>query len=441
MEKPPTKKVRSACDTCHNAKMKCSGGSPCAACSSSGYQCRYSVSNRLGRPKGAKNKKINDHASGDPAPPPASTADAKANPAIQQPVGDHYGDFADKSLVTFDDVFVYAGSDNYSVSSYALSGSNSFWDPTSNTFVDVAEDVGLNSDRSLDFSPVKDHQEIALSSASIEQLHHQSSVAMMSALNKDPYFPLPNPQPGAINFPSMSRDPSSPSLQRRNPHSSPKQLSSCTCIQQHAKFFCRLKELDHSHNPLSISSTLQAAKHILTLWQRLVSCHFCQQDDDHGALLLSAMSIRTVLRRLQRFLVDQKQPGNSTPPESGKTTAEAASGTSSEPSRRSSHDSKKDLAMSPVKVGNFEVPEEEQMFVVDMLIIRTLGKMKYALELLRETIERGPGREKMQMETEMDNAERPTGRSSGFVPLMLEGLDESVRELEQSLRNSIAQQR
>ena len=51
------KKLRTACDICHQAKMKCSGGSPCNGCRDSGYGCSYSVSNRIGRPKGTKNKR------------------------------------------------------------------------------------------------------------------------------------------------------------------------------------------------------------------------------------------------------------------------------------------------------------------------------------------------------------------------------------------------
>ena len=51
------KKLRTACDMCHQAKMKCSGGNPCSACGDSRYKCFYSVSNRIGRPKGTKNKR------------------------------------------------------------------------------------------------------------------------------------------------------------------------------------------------------------------------------------------------------------------------------------------------------------------------------------------------------------------------------------------------
>ena len=43
---------RIACDRCHRARVKCSRGTPCNQCRDSGYECSYSVSNRISRPKG-----------------------------------------------------------------------------------------------------------------------------------------------------------------------------------------------------------------------------------------------------------------------------------------------------------------------------------------------------------------------------------------------------
>ena len=51
------KKLRFACDRCHHAKTKCSGGAPCSSCASARQECNYSVTTQTGRPKGAKNKK------------------------------------------------------------------------------------------------------------------------------------------------------------------------------------------------------------------------------------------------------------------------------------------------------------------------------------------------------------------------------------------------
>ncbi|KAI1452435.1 hypothetical protein F4805DRAFT_447533 [Annulohypoxylon moriforme] len=51
-------RLRSACDSCHQAKIRCSGGNPCLTCLVSQTNCSYSPGNRLGRPKGSKNKRV-----------------------------------------------------------------------------------------------------------------------------------------------------------------------------------------------------------------------------------------------------------------------------------------------------------------------------------------------------------------------------------------------
>ncbi|KAF2815497.1 uncharacterized protein BDZ99DRAFT_567329 [Mytilinidion resinicola] len=52
------RKLRSACDACHSAKIRCSGGAvPCTRCERDGVQCHYSFRANLGKPKGSLNKK------------------------------------------------------------------------------------------------------------------------------------------------------------------------------------------------------------------------------------------------------------------------------------------------------------------------------------------------------------------------------------------------
>lgn len=54
---PSAPRRRSACDVCHRMKVRCSGTSPCDTCVEAGRSCLYSISGRLGRPPGAKNKR------------------------------------------------------------------------------------------------------------------------------------------------------------------------------------------------------------------------------------------------------------------------------------------------------------------------------------------------------------------------------------------------
>ncbi|KJZ68638.1 hypothetical protein HIM_11968 [Hirsutella minnesotensis 3608] len=62
-------KLRSTCDSCRRAKIRCSGGDPCSACLRSFGRCVYSPGVRLGRPKGSKNKRtLMQETSNNPAP-------------------------------------------------------------------------------------------------------------------------------------------------------------------------------------------------------------------------------------------------------------------------------------------------------------------------------------------------------------------------------------
>lgn len=46
----PNQKMRTTCNACQQAKIRCSHTHPCQRCESHGYQCVYSVSQPLGRP-------------------------------------------------------------------------------------------------------------------------------------------------------------------------------------------------------------------------------------------------------------------------------------------------------------------------------------------------------------------------------------------------------
>lgn len=51
-------KLRSACDFCHAAKVKCSGEPACCArCRGQELPCSYSYAMRAGKPKGSRNRK------------------------------------------------------------------------------------------------------------------------------------------------------------------------------------------------------------------------------------------------------------------------------------------------------------------------------------------------------------------------------------------------
>ncbi|EFZ03901.1 Zn(2)-C6 fungal-type DNA-binding domain protein [Metarhizium robertsii ARSEF 23] len=51
------KKLRSACDACHAAKVRCSGEATCSRCLRDNVPCHYSYRAHQGKPKGSLNKK------------------------------------------------------------------------------------------------------------------------------------------------------------------------------------------------------------------------------------------------------------------------------------------------------------------------------------------------------------------------------------------------
>ncbi|KAL8700022.1 MAG: hypothetical protein Q9224_001161, partial [Gallowayella concinna] len=53
-----TTRYKAACDRCHSSKVKCPGGGPpCKRCADSSCACTYSLTARVGKPPGSRNKK------------------------------------------------------------------------------------------------------------------------------------------------------------------------------------------------------------------------------------------------------------------------------------------------------------------------------------------------------------------------------------------------
>ncbi|KAI0130234.1 hypothetical protein BJ170DRAFT_307253 [Xylariales sp. AK1849] len=52
-----TRRLRRACNLCHQMKLRCTGTNPCARCQDTGCECVYALAAKLGKPKGARNKK------------------------------------------------------------------------------------------------------------------------------------------------------------------------------------------------------------------------------------------------------------------------------------------------------------------------------------------------------------------------------------------------
>ncbi|KAL1848785.1 hypothetical protein Plec18170_007796 [Paecilomyces lecythidis] len=400
--------------------MRCSGGNPCASCSKSGSQCRYSVSNRLGRPPKAtaKSKKMKTRMSSNRIATKTTTQATVMAAEVHEAPIDHQrqvmgdSDYAHSDdLFAFDDVFI----DAYSNSSHALSTSEAWRDSSNKGFIDM-NDLSSNlppvDDQSLWLTVLEQWQPCPVE-VDGDRDQHKSQLADNGQIPRHHF---------------ASRQPCQPL----------EELSSatrCSCLEQHARFFCHLKELDHNHHPAAIVITLDAAKRTQQLWRHLVNCQLCWRDEDHGALLLSVMNICTVLKRVQRFLAYHQQQGCNRNPADGsrlmfagagvaETVSPATTSDGMDRSRCWSHNMTIPTTASTMKiaVGDFQIPEEEQMFVVGMLIIRTLGRIKEGLDEVWREIG----------ENNLDGH-----RLNGFISPRLERLKRSMQQVEQSLRHFI----
>ncbi|KAK6956741.1 hypothetical protein Daesc_002021 [Daldinia eschscholtzii] len=229
------------------------------------------------------------------------------------------------------------------------------------------------------------------------------------------------------------------------------ELARCSCLQQNTQFLCHVKELDKAHSSHFIVITLDMANRCLRLWKSNMGCQLCWNDEDCSALQVLLISLSTVVKRVWTFLTYQEQKNVSTesPSPGGElelarigVTEGGSIGTEGEFSKgpnganrgaQLQQNSKTPLIKAPpmkITVDEFQVPEEEQMFVIGMLIIRMLKRIKEGLEELRSKISMRKSNEKGDIRSNC----YPLHSS---VPLILGNLDESVSGLEQSLQNFI----
>ncbi|KAI9037184.1 uncharacterized protein KD926_000757 [Aspergillus affinis] len=221
-------------------------------------------------------------------------------------------------------------------------------------------------------------------------------------------------------------------------------IETCTCVDQHARFLSQLRKIEGNHYAASVPTILQATQDSKALWQRLVNCPACRHDRECVAVLMFAMGLRTIVRCLQALVSDQQSVLQRPPHHSrwGQHAPSVSSGGSSissphslstgsdrsaafesvstgfSRSRRGSG-----LSTNTIRVGNFEVPEDEQVFLVTVLITRTLGKIRTVYESMADYIGRvhgssplniGPS-DKRPIHYVLEDLRRLVATTEGFV--------------------------
>ncbi|KAI0854800.1 hypothetical protein F4860DRAFT_84228 [Xylaria cubensis] len=366
-------RIRTTCDSCYKAKMKCSRGNPCETCARLGHKCFYSPSNRLGRPPKGQAKKGKVGTAVD------ATAQSSQLPGEStMATGAPRDDTKSEDSLTLDDMFM-----------------DVFLEPLpSGQATPHVGEFGVNQ------------------AAKIES---QTLSMMFGHLTESPYGADTTNEYHFSSLPANGEDIPHPGRER------------CYCLQRHSQFLCNLKLLDYDHH----SVTLDVARSFLSLWQNHLRCLSCWDDEDKGALMLSMTSLTVVIKRLRRFINSLKLqespqscslddpvmvPNTPTLDITGWGTSAEANGTT----RRDSIAFSMDASSS--NLAGLRIPEEEERAVAGMLIMRILGRIRKGLSELRQRLHRAT--QGTQVCLLFDT-----------FPTMIQSLDNMVENLEQSLRD------
>jgi hypothetical protein len=164
---------------------------------------------------------------------------------------------------------------------------------------------------------------------------------------------------------------------------------SCSCLDHQTRFLSDLKKIEGKYPLTPVPIILQATQDSKALWERLSHCGACRRDQDSVAVLILAMGLRNILQGLQ-CLISKQQPSQmgTSAWTGGSSTASSSSSSlfdkSVEGTNRRSHD----LTTNTIRVGSFEIPQDEQAFLTDVLIARALSKIKWTHDSMVDYIRR-----------------------------------------------------
>jgi C6 transcription factor GliZ len=246
-------KLRTACDHCHHTKVRCSGQLPCKGCVKASIPCFFSLSARLGRPKGTKNRTTEEGRRR------SNKTNNKRSPTSKDVTTDN------------DDRRMESSSDGGSGERFELPNSHS--EPTLDVSFEPSFDI---SPRESDFS------QLLWTDLDAEFLHH---VAPSNEIE-----------------PTLATPPSEILLGKQ-----PVNTSSCACMQQQVELLCKSRVLNAAHPSdgkpaISMDVALALVEEGMGTWQMPIMCPACRCNDDQEVILLAFMSIQLITRCFQRLV-------------------------------------------------------------------------------------------------------------------------------------------
>ncbi|KAI1085974.1 hypothetical protein F5B19DRAFT_480831 [Rostrohypoxylon terebratum] len=289
-----TGRLRSACDSCHQAKIRCSGGDPCLTCLVSQTNCSYSPSNRLGRPKGSKNKRV--AVKGNKNGRDESLEGQHANGAIDRR-GSEPGlrreaqQERDPISVEFDVDHGLHGDITEGLLSHHFA---SFVDTIGGSHMHTSLEGYSNATL-----PRRSHIE---DQSPFQDLHFRTpnsacdseyTTATANSHGKD--TELPSPIDGIFLDGKIENARESSSILAATSH--------CLCLQQQVQLVYQLGDLQCSNaGSPTIDSVLHGVQLAQVPWRTIMECERCQRKEDQKeGFLLFATSIRILLSLFQKL--------------------------------------------------------------------------------------------------------------------------------------------
>lgn len=156
-------------------------------------------------------------------------------------------------------------------------------------------------------------------------------------------------------------------------------LAGCSCFQQNAHILCSFKLADStgSQDVREIDTVLQDIEDALKPWQNLVACPNCAFNGDQEILQIVFMTIRILLLRLQPHVPSctLSTYGKKGSVEGKQRPSEKAN--TSWPSYN-----------TRMKLGSFEVNEDDNRSVIQVLLLSAIHKIKSMMVRFKEMVDR-----------------------------------------------------
>lgn len=280
-------RLRNACDVCHKLKRRCSGAMPCENCAFLGSSCFYSVTGRLGRPRGSRIRRIVDNST--KSPQTQKSGPSASNQALIQSCNNNVNNVNDASNDALSNML------DMDFDSFDMGSMDSTQSPDVATSLFSSDvDALQNIDRSPSSS-------LSQTTGNTTPLSISAMQAHLDQQQEHLFRQDTNTQSRAPFYQQQQIIQTQP---RQSPPSRGSPPPSCQCIPGLSALLHELKQSgDVKIPPAGLDDVLARVNNALTQWSALAACSRCQnhdiEDDDGETLLLAALSIRRVVGQLK----------------------------------------------------------------------------------------------------------------------------------------------